>query len=46
MINPYYLTARILNVAFTITLDSHHINHMKGKITIRPILFTKSEKWC
>ena len=35
MINPYYLTDRILKIAFIINLDSHHINHLNSKITIK-----------
>ena len=42
MINPYYFTVRSLQVGFNITLDSHHINHSKSKLTIRPN-FSESE---
>ena len=38
MINPYYFTARNLQVGFKINLDSHHINHLNSKLTITPNL--------
>ena len=34
MINPYYFSQR-LNVGYNIELDSHNINHLNSKITIR-----------
>ena len=36
MNNPYYFTNRALQVAFKIILDSHHINHVRSKLTITP----------
>ena len=36
MINPFYFTVRRLKIAFNITLDSHYINHINSKITIKP----------
>ena len=36
MINPYYFTDRNLQVGFKINLDSHHINHLNSKLTIKP----------
>ena len=36
MINPYYFTDRSLKVGFNITLESHHINHAKSKLIIKP----------
>ena len=36
MINSYYFTDRVLKVGFIITLESHHINHAKSKLTIKP----------
>ena len=35
-INPYYFTDRALQVGFTITLESHYINHAISKIVIKP----------
>ena len=37
MLNPYYFTGRNLKVGFKIDLDSHHINHVKSKLTITAI---------
>ena len=34
MINPYYFSQR-LNVGYNIELDSHNINHLNSKITVR-----------
>ena len=34
MINPYSFSDRILQVAYKINLDSHHINHLNSKLTI------------
>ena len=34
MINPYYFSQR-LNLAYKIELDSHNINHLNSKITVR-----------
>ena len=36
MINPYYFPDRALRVGFIITLESHHFNHAKSKLTIKP----------
>ena len=36
MLNPYYFTDNNLRVGFKINLDSHHINHLKSKLTITP----------
>ena len=36
MPNPYCFTDRNLKVGFKIDLDSHHINHANGKLTITP----------
>ena len=36
MINPYYITDRVLHVAFIITLESHHNNHANSKLVINP----------
>ena len=36
MINPFYFTARTLQIAVTITLDSHHFVHVNSKLTIEP----------
>ena len=33
IINPYYFADRALQVGFSITLDSHHINHANSKLT-------------
>ena len=35
MINPYYFSDRFLKVAYKINLDSHHINHLNSKLTIK-----------
>ena len=34
MINPFYSSDRNLQVAYKISLDSHHINHLNSKLTI------------
>ena len=34
--NPYYSTDRALRVGFTITLESHHINHAISKLINKP----------
>ena len=36
MINPCYLTDKVLQVRFNFTLESHHFNHANSKITIKP----------
>ena len=36
MVNPYYFTNKNLKVGFTITLESHHINHANSELTITP----------
>ena len=36
MINPYYFTDRAVQVGFTITLESRHINHAISEITVKP----------
>ena len=36
MINPYYFTNRVLNVAYEFKPDSHHINLLNSKITAKP----------
>ena len=36
MNNQYYFTDRVLQVGFIITLESHHINHTKSKLIIKP----------
>ena len=36
MINPYYFTYRVLQVGFIFTIASHHINHAKSKLIIKP----------
>ena len=36
MLNPFYFTGRNLKVGFEKNLDSHHINHANGKLTITP----------
>ena len=36
MINPYYFTDRNLKVGYNTTLESHHINHDKSKLMIKP----------
>ena len=37
VINPYYFTERLIEIAFNNKLDSHHINHINCKIAIEPI---------
>ena len=36
MNNPYFFSDRNLKVRFSITLESHHINHANSKLTITP----------
>ena len=36
MPNPYCFTDRNMKLGFEIDLDSHHINHANGKLTITP----------
>ena len=36
MINPFYFTDRVLQVAFYITLESHQINHAISKFFMKP----------
>ena len=36
MINRYYFTDRNLKVGLKINLDSHHINHVNSKLTVKP----------
>ena len=33
MIIPFYFIDRVLNVAYNITLNSHHKNHINTKLT-------------
>ena len=36
MISPYYFTDRALQVQYNITLESHHINHAKSILIVKP----------
>ena len=36
LINPNYLTYRVLKVGFNITLETHHINHVNSKLLLNP----------
>ena len=36
MNNPYFFLDRTLKVGFNFTLESHHNNHAKSKLTITP----------
>ena len=36
MKNPYYFPDRVLQVGFSITLESHHINRANSKLIYKP----------
>ena len=36
MLNPYGFTDRVLEVGFSSTLESHHVNHANSNLVIKP----------
>ena len=36
MINPFYFNHKVMKAGYNNNLDSHHMNHIKSKLTISP----------